>query len=257
VNPMNAVFNTKRLFGRKFDDPVVQDAIKTLPFVVKSDRYGDLQVCVAHKGVQKSFKVEEISVMILKEMKRMAQSFVGPTKEIKKAVIAVPAYFGQCERQAIKDAGKAAGLEVIGLVNESTAASIAYGFEECRDDPTEKFVMIFDLGGGKTDVSLISIEDSIIDVQSIANSANIGGEDFDERMARHFAEKFKREYNKDVTSDANTFRRLMRECEYAKITLSHSDEAKSKLHAFFESIRKSILQGKSLKNSTQISLRSA
>ncbi|KAJ7304098.1 hypothetical protein JRQ81_011622 [Phrynocephalus forsythii] len=196
MNPTNTVFDAKRLIGRRFDDPVVHSDMKHWPFCVINDG-GRPKVQVDYKGETKTFYAEEISSMVLTKMKEIAEAYLG--KNITSAVITVPAYFNDSQRQATKDAGTIAGLNVLRIINEPTAAAIAYGLD--KKVGGERNVLIFDLGGGTFDVSILTIEDGIFEVKSTAGDTHLGGEDFDNRMVNHFVSEFKRKHKKDITDN--------------------------------------------------------
>jgi len=236
MNPINTVFDAKRLIGRKFQDPTVQSDVKLWPFRVRSGP-GDIpEIVVSYKGEDKVFKAEEISSMILIKMKETAQSFLGDNKEVKRAVITVPAYFNDSQRQATKDAGAIAGLEVLRIINEPTAAAIAYGLDKKGESKGEKNVLIFDLGGGTFDVSLLTIEEGIFEVKATAGDTHLGGEDFDERLVNHFSTEFTRKHKKDLKTSARALRRLRTACERAKRTLSSTAQTTIELDSLFEGI---------------------
>merc|ERR1712196_122633 len=188
MNPINTIFDAKRLIGRKYDDPVVQSDSKHWPFKVISDG-GTPKIQVQYKGETKTFAAEEISSMVLTKMKETAAAFTG--KDVKDVVGTVPAYFNDSQRQATKDAGAIAGLNVLRIINEPTAAAIAYGLDK-GSGKGEQNVLIFDLGGGTFDVSLLTIEDGIFEVKATAGDTHLGGEDFDNRLLQHFIQEFKR-----------------------------------------------------------------
>ena len=178
-NHDNTVFNAKRLIGRKFDDPCVVYDTKMLPFSVKrNDKNGACDIAVEFNGETKHFTPEEISSMILVKMKEIAESYLG--KNVTNAVITVPAYFNDSQRQSTKDAGKIAGLNVLRIINEPTAAAIAYGLDKIGDG--ENNVMIYDLGGGTFDVSVLTLDDGVFEVKSTGGDTHLGGEDFDTRV---------------------------------------------------------------------------
>lgn len=177
-NPENTVFDAKRLIGRKFDDPAVKADMKHWPFTVNPGPGDKPLIEVTYQGVKKSFHPEEISAMVLMKMKEIAEAFLG--REVKEAVITVPAYFNDSQRQATKDAGTIAGLNVLRIINEPTAAAIAYGLD--KKGQGEMNVLIFDMGGGTFDVSLLTIEDGIFEVKATAGDTHLGGEDFDNRL---------------------------------------------------------------------------
>jgi len=231
MNAENTVFDAKRLIGRKFSDPSVQSDMKHFPFKIASGPGGTPLIQVQHKGEQKSFKAEEISSMVLSKMKDVAEAYLG--KEVKNAVITVPAYFNDSQRQATKDAGAISGLNVLRIINEPTAAAIAYGLDKKGG---EKNVLIFDLGGGTFDVSLLTIEEGIFEVKATAGDTHLGGEDFDNRMVDYFLEDFKRRYRKDMSSNQRALRRLRTACERAKRTLSSSTQAHIEIDSLYDGI---------------------
>ncbi|CAP21905.2 Protein CBR-HSP-1 [Caenorhabditis briggsae] len=232
MNPHNTVFDAKRLIGRKFDDPAVQSDMKHWPFKVISAEGAKPKVQVEYKGETKIFTPEEISSMVLLKMKETAEAFLGST--VKDAVITVPAYFNDSQRQATKDAGAISGLNVLRIINEPTAAAIAYGLD--KKGAGERNVLIFDLGGGTFDVSILTIEDGIFEVKSTAGDTHLGGEDFDNRMVNHFVAEFKRKHKKDLASNPRALRRLRTACERAKRTLSSSSQASIEIDSLFEGI---------------------
>jgi len=232
MNAANTVFDAKRLIGRKFSDPSVQSDMKHWPFKVVPGAGGTPIIKVDHKGEEKSFKAEEISSMVLSKMKDIAEAYLG--KEVKNAVITVPAYFNDSQRQATKDAGAISGLNVLRIINEPTAAAIAYGLDKKEDG--EKNVLIFDLGGGTFDVSLLTIEEGIFEVKATAGDMHLGGEDFDNRMVDFFLQDFKRRYKKDMSSNQRALRRLRTACERAKRTLSSSTQAHIEIDSLYDGI---------------------
>ncbi|GMH81912.1 hypothetical protein TrVE_jg6507 [Triparma verrucosa] len=231
MNATNTVFDAKRLIGRKFTDPSVQSDMKHWPFKVVSGVGGIPIVEVEYKGETKQFKAEEVSSMVLIKMKEIAEAYLG--KEVKNAVVTVPAYFNDSQRQATKDAGSIAGLNVLRIINEPTAAAIAYGLDKKGE---EKNVLIFDLGGGTFDVSLLTIEEGIFEVKATAGDTHLGGEDFDNRMVDYFLQDFKRRFRKDMGKNQRALRRLRTACERAKRTLSSSTQAHIEIDALFEGI---------------------
>ncbi len=231
MNPSNTVFDAKRLIGRKFNDEEVQGDVKHFPFKVV-DKSGKPHIEVEYKGETKVFTPEEVSSMILTKMKDTAESFLGG--EVKDAVITVPAYFNDSQRQATKDAGLIAGLNVLRIINEPTAAAIAYGLD--KKDEGEKNVLIFDLGGGTFDVSLLSIEDGIFEVKATAGDTHLGGEDFDNRLVNHFIQEFKRKNKKDLSTNQRALRRLRTACERAKRTLSSSAQTSVEIDSLYEGV---------------------
>jgi heat shock protein 1/8 len=231
MNPHNTVFDAKRLIGRKFDDAEVQTDMKHFPFTIVNDA-GKPKIQVEFKGETKIFTPEEISSMILTKMKEVAEAYLGA--KVNDAVVTVPAYFNDSQRQATKDAGAIAGLNVLRIINEPTAAAIAYGLDKKTEG--EKNVLIFDLGGGTFDVSLLSIEEGIFEVKATAGDTHLGGEDFDNRLVNHFSNDFKRKNKKDLTSNPRAMRRLRTACERAKRTLSSSAQTSIEIDSLFEGI---------------------
>eukprot|EP01112_Ceratiomyxa_fruticulosa_P020199 TRINITY_DN681_c0_g1_i1.p1 TRINITY_DN681_c0_g1~~TRINITY_DN681_c0_g1_i1.p1 ORF type:complete len:640 (+),score=183.52 TRINITY_DN681_c0_g1_i1:136-2055(+) len=229
-NPQNTIFDAKRLIGRVFSDHVVQSDIKLWPFkVVRGD--GDIPlISVFYNGETKNFAPQEISSMVLLKMKEIAETYLG--QKVSKAVITVPAYFNDAQRQATKDAGTISGIEVLRIINEPTAAAIAYGL----DQKGTRTVLIFDLGGGTFDVSLLTIEDGVFSVKATSGDTHLGGEDFDNRLVDYFVKEFKRKHNKDMTADARAVRRLRTACERAKRTLSSQTQVQVEIDSLFESI---------------------
>jgi L1 cell adhesion molecule like protein len=231
MNAHNTVFDAKRLIGRKFTDPGVQSDMKHWPFKVVSGPGGTPIIEVEYKGETKSFKAEEISSMVLGKMKEIAEAYLG--KEVKNAVVTVPAYFNDSQRQATKDAGAISGLNVLRIINEPTAAAIAYGLDKKGE---EKNVLIFDLGGGTFDVSLLTIEEGIFEVKATAGDTHLGGEDFDNRMVDYFLQDFKRRHRKDMSSNQRSLRRLRTACERAKRTLSSSTQAHIEIDSLYDGV---------------------
>merc|ERR1712225_229863 len=232
MNPINTIFDAKRLIGRKFTDPVVLSDMKHWPFKLKAGE-GDIpRIQVTFKGEEKTFAAEEISSMVLTKMKETAEAFTG--KDIKDVVVTVPAYFNDSQRQATKDAGAIAGLNGLRIINEPTAAAIAYGLD--KKSAGETNVLIFDLGGGTFDVSLLTIDDGIFEVKATAGDTHLGGEDFDNRLVNHFVQEFKRKHKKDITGNPRAMRRLRTACERAKRTLSSSAQTAIEIDSLFEGI---------------------
>lgn len=234
MNPTNSIFDAKRLIGRRFNDDSVQRDIKLWPFKVIAGPNDKPMIVVQHKGEEKQLTPEEISSMVLTKMRESAQVFLGCT--IKNAVITVPAYFGDAQRRATRDAGMIAGLNVMRIINEPTAAAIAYGFVQQSWSTHAKNVLIFDLGGGTFDVSLFNIKDGTIVVKAIAGDTHLGGEDFDNRMVEFFASEFKRKHNKDISGNPRALRRLRTACEKAKRNLSSTSLAKVEIDCLHEGI---------------------
>jgi len=232
INPTNTVFDAKRLIGRKFEDGTVQSDMKHWPFTVK-DVGGKPKLKVDYKNEEKLFTPEEISSMVLTKMKETAEQYLGHT--VKDAVVTVPAYFNDSQRQATKDAGVISGLNVLRIINEPTAAAIAYGLDK-KKGAAECNVLIFDLGGGTFDVSILTIEEGIFEVKSTAGDTHLGGEDFDNRMVDHFIQEFKRKHKKDMKGNKRALRRLRTACERAKRTLSASAQANIEIDSLFEGI---------------------
>jgi heat shock protein 1/8 len=235
LNPRNTVFDAKRLIGRKFSDPPVQKDLAHWPFKVVAGPSDKPLVEVEYKGESKTLSAEEISSMVLVKMREIAAAFLG--QDVKSAVVTVPAYFNDSQRQATKDAGVIAGLNVMRIINEPTAAAIAYGLDrKAGGKKGEKNVLIFDLGGGTFDVSLLTIEEGIFEVKATAGDTHLGGEDFDNRMVDHFVQEFKRKYKKDITGNPRALRRLRTACERAKRTLSSSAQTTIEIDSLFEGI---------------------
>ncbi|XP_001362950.1 heat shock 70 kDa protein 6-like [Monodelphis domestica] len=230
MNPQNTVFDAKRLIGRKFSDGVVQADMKHWPFQVVSEA-GKPQVRVSYKGESKAFYPEEISSMVLSKMKETAEAYLG--QPVSSAVITVPAYFNDAQRQATKDAGAIAGLHVLRIINEPTAAAIAYGLDRAGSS-RERNVLIFDLGGGTFDVSILTIDGGVFEVKATAGDTHLGGEDFDNRLVNHFVEEFKRKFRKDISQNKRALRRLRTACERAKRTLSSSSQASLEIDSLYE-----------------------
>ncbi|XP_004624354.1 heat shock 70 kDa protein 1-like [Octodon degus] len=231
MNPQNTVFDAKRLIGRKFNDPVVQSDMKLWPFQVINEG-GKPKVVVSYKGENRAFYPEEISSMVLTKMKETAEAFLG--HPVTNAVITVPAYFNDSQRQATKDAGVIAGLNVLRIINEPTAAAIAYGLDKAGQG--ERHVLIFDLGGGTFDVSVLTIDDGIFEVKATAGDTHLGGEDFDNRLVSHFVEEFKRKHKKDISQNKRAVRRLRTACERAKRTLSSSTQANLEIDSLYDGV---------------------
>ena len=232
MNPKNTVHDAKRLLGRDFTDTHVQNDIKEWTFDVVDDGKNKPKISVEFKGEKKQFYAEEISAMVLTKMKEIAETYIG--SKVTDAVITVPAYFGDSQRQATKDAGVIAGLNVLRIINEPTAAAIAYGLDnKCAK---EKNVLIFDCGGGTHDVSLLSIEDGIFEVKATAGDSHLGGEDFDNMLVEHFCQEFKRKHKKDIRSNPRSIRRLRTSCERAKRTLSSSTQASIEIDSLYDGI---------------------
>ncbi|KAF7730141.1 Heat shock protein sks2 [Apophysomyces ossiformis] len=231
MNPKNTVFDAKRLIGRRADDPEVKADMKNWPFTIV-DKEGAPFIQVESEGETKTFSPQEISSMVLIKMKEIAEAKLG--KKVTKAVVTVPAYFNDSQRQATKDAGTIAGLEVLRIINEPTAAAIAYGLD--ANDKKERNVLIFDLGGGTFDVSLLTISGGVFAVKATAGNTHLGGEDFDNTLVNHFVQEIKRKHKKDITGDARALRRLRSASERAKRTLSSLTQTTVEVDSLFEGI---------------------
>ena len=231
-NPENTVYDAKRLIGRTFNDPKVQEDLDNWPFKVMDDNNRP-KIQVEYKGETKRFTAQEISAMVLSKMRSIAEAYLGAT--VNDAVITVPAYFNDSQRQATKDAATIAGLNAKRIINEPTAAALAYGLD--KNLKGDQNVLIFDLGGGTFDVSILTIADgSMFEVLSTAGDTHLGGEDFDNRMVKHFVTEFKRKYKKDVTSSPRAMRKLKSACEQAKRALSTCTEASVEIDSFYQGI---------------------
>ncbi|KAF3761410.1 hypothetical protein M406DRAFT_84573 [Cryphonectria parasitica EP155] len=229
ANPSNTIFDIKRLIGQKYSDDAVQRDLKHFPFkVISKDDKPFVQVKVS--GEEKKFSPEEISAMILGKMKEVAETYLG--KKITHAVVTVPAYFNDNQRQATKDAGIIAGLNVLRIVNEPTAAAIAYGLD--KTDDGERQIIVYDLGGGTFDVSLLSIDQGVFEVLATAGDTHLGGEDFDQRVINHFAKSYNKKNSVDITKDQKAMGKLKREAEKAKRTLSSQMSTRIEIEAFFD-----------------------
>jgi len=232
MNPTNTVFDAKRLIGRKFSDQTVQSDMRHWPFKVVAKDNDKPFIRVDYRGETKDFAPEEISSMVLVKMKETAESYLG--HKVTDAVVTVPAYFNDAQRQATKDAGVIAGLNVRRIINEPTAAAIAYGLD--RQSGAEKNILIFDLGGGTFDVSLLTMDGGFFEVQATSGDTHLGGEDFDNRMVSHFVSEFKRKFKKDISENPRALRRLRTACERAKRTLSAQTQASVEIDALYEGI---------------------
>ncbi|KAI9609247.1 hypothetical protein H4Q26_007195 [Puccinia striiformis f. sp. tritici PST-130] len=233
MNPRMTVFDAKRLIGRRFDDSDVKKDMVHWPFTV-IEKEGNPFIQVDYLGETKTFSPQEISAMVLTKLKETAETKLG--KEVKKAVITVPAYFNDSQRLSTKDAGAIAGLDVLRIINEPTAAAIAYGLGEASEkkEKKERTVLIFDLGGGTFDVSLLSIAGGVFTVKATAGDTHLGGEDFDNALLEHFKNEFKRKTKLDIDGDARALRRLRSACERAKRTLSSVTQTTVEVDSLFQ-----------------------
>merc|ERR1712159_439264 len=230
INPTNTVFDVKRLIGRKFSDDTVQKDMKLMPFTIKS-KDGKPYVEVEVKGSRKLYYPEEISAMILGKMKEIAESFLG--KKIANAVVTVPAYLNDAQRQATKDAGTISSLNVMRIINEPTAAAIAYGLDKKGG---EKNILVFDLGGGTFDVTVLTIDNGVFEVVATNGDTHLGGEDFDQRVMEYMMKIFKRKHKKDMSSDKRAIQKLRREVERAKRALSSTSSARVEIESLFDGV---------------------
>ncbi|NP_001304254.1 heat shock cognate 70 kDa protein 2 [Vigna radiata] len=233
MNPINTVFDAKRLIGRRFSDAPVQSDIKLWPFKVIAGPADKPTIVVNYKGEEKQFAAEEISSMVLMKMREIAEAYLGST--VKNAVVTVPAYFNDSQRQ-LQGCCVMLGLNVMRIINEPTAAAIAYGLDKKASSVGEKNVLIFDLGGGTFDVSLLTIEEGIFEVKATAGDTHLGGEDFDNRMVNHFVQEFKRKNKKDISGNPRALRRLRTACERAKRTLSSTAQTTIEIDSLYEGI---------------------
>ncbi|MBR1818372.1 MAG: molecular chaperone DnaK [Bacilli bacterium] len=231
-NPTNTVFDAKRLIGRKYEDREVQEDIKLWPFKVVKDPKSDRpQIQITYQKQEKKFFAEEISAMVLQKLKQTASDFLG--KEVKDAIVTVPAYFNDSQRQATKDAGTISGLNVLRIINEPTAAAIAYGLDK-QAGKKEENVLIFDLGGGTFDVSLLALEEGLFEVRATNGNTHLGGEDFDNRLVEYCAGEFKRKTSIDIKNNAKALRRVRASCEKAKRALSAATQATVDIDALMD-----------------------
>ncbi|XP_057436418.1 heat shock 70 kDa protein 4-like [Lotus japonicus] len=234
TNPANTVFDGKRLIGRKYSDPVIKDDLMFWPFKVIAGADDKPMIIIKHKGQEKHISAEEISATVLTKMRETAEAYLE--SPIKNAVVTVPAYFNDSQRQATKDAGTIAGLNVVKIINEPTAAALAYGLEKRANCVGERNIFVFDLGGGTFDVSLLTIKGEIFEVKATAGDTHLGGEDIDNRMVNYFVKELKRKNKVNITGNARALRRLRTVCERAKRTLSFAIDTTIEVDAIFESI---------------------
>ncbi|EKG01171.1 glucose-regulated protein 78, putative [Trypanosoma cruzi] len=227
-NPHNTIYAIKRLIGRKYSDTTVQTDKKLLSYEVVADKDGKPKVQVEVGGKKKQFTPEEVSAMVLQKMKEIAETYLG--EKVKNAVVTVPAYFNDAQRQSTKDAGTIAGLNVVRIINEPTAAAIAYGLNKAG----EKNILVFDLGGGTFDVSLLTIDEGFFEVVATNGDTHLGGEDFDNNMMRYFVDMLKKKKNVDVSKDQKALARLRKACEAAKRQLSSHPEARVEVDSLTE-----------------------
>merc|ERR550537_17469 len=229
VTPSQTLFDVKRLIGRRFKDSTVQKDMKLLPFKIV-DKGGKPAISVQVSGKEKTMAPEEVSSMVLTKMKETAENYLG--KEVKHAVITVPAYFNDAQRQSTKDAGSISGMNVLRIINEPTAAAIAYGL----DKKTEKNILVYDLGGGTFDVSLLTIDNGVFEVVATNGDTHLGGEDFDQRVMQHFIKIFQKKHSKDMTKDKRSLQKLRREVEKAKPALSSTPQARVEIEALYDGV---------------------
>lgn len=230
-NPSNTIFDAKRLIGKSFNDSQLQSDIKHFPYkVINKSNKPVFQV--EFRGETKEFSPEEIGSMVLTKMKEIAEAFIG--EKVTDAVITVPAYFNDSQRQATKDAGVIAGLNILRIINEPTAAAVAYGLDKKSDK--ERNILIMDVGGGTTDVSILTIDNSVFEVKATAGDCHLGGEDFDSKLVEYFTDEFKRKHKKDLTDNKRSVRRLRTACESAKRTLSASTVANIEIDSLYDGV---------------------
>ncbi|GLJ46845.1 hypothetical protein SUGI_0988220 [Cryptomeria japonica] len=230
TNPTNTVFDAKRLIGRRYNDPFVQLNKPLWPFTIAPGKNDKPLVEMVYKGEKKLFAAEEISSMVLAKMKMMAEQYLQC--DVKKAVITVPTYFNDSQKRATKDAGKIAGFDVMRIINEPTAAAITYGFDALQEG--KRNVLVFDLGGGTFDVSIVTVERGKVEVKAVAGDAHLGGEDFDNRMLNYCVQMFNKKYKMEMGTSAKALRRLRSECERAKRSLSAAVETVIDIDSLYE-----------------------
>eukprot|EP00801_Mesodinium_rubrum_P001717 Mrub_01717.p3 GENE.Mrub_01717~~Mrub_01717.p3 ORF type:complete len:634 (-),score=409.92 Mrub_01717:78-1979(-) len=229
-NPLNTVYDAKRMIGKKFDDPLIQKDLQHWSYKVVKGTEGKPFIEVQYKGEKKQFQAEQISAMVLTKMKQVAEDYIGA--EVKDAVVTVPAYFNDSQRQATKDAGSISGLNVLRIINEPTAAAIAYGLDK-KAEKGERNVLIFDLGGGTFDVSLLNIDSGFFEVKATSGDTHLGGEDFDQRLTAYLINKFKKKYDLDPSNDKKAVSKLRRKSEEVKKQLSSTQQLKVEIEALF------------------------
>ncbi|KCV72619.1 hsp70-like protein [Fonticula alba] len=231
MNPSRTIYDAKRMIGHKFNDKEIQDDLKNWPFSVKADKSGKPSFHVDVNGKPTTFVAEEVSGMVLQKMKEIAETYLG--HEVKNAVVTVPAYFNDAQRQATKDAGTIAGLNVLRIINEPTAAAIAYGLDKKGDERT---ILVFDLGGGTFDVSLLSIDSGVFEVLATSGDTHLGGQDFDHRVMDHFIDIIKKKHGRDIRPDTRALGKLKREVEKAKRALSLQPSARLEIEALVDGL---------------------
>ncbi len=219
----NIIYDAKRLIGRSYDDKEIQEDMKYWPFNIIKDENNKPLIEVEYNGKKDNYYPEEISAMILLKLKKNAEDFYG--HEIRDAIITVPAYFNDLQRQSTKNAGKIAGLDVMRIINEPTAASIAYNLNENNNNEKKKYILVFDFGGGTLDVTIISLNENLLIVKSTCGNSHLGGEDLDNELMKYCINEFKNETNIDIINNKNVINRLKKECEKVKIELSKSLQA--------------------------------
>ncbi|KAK9390896.1 heat shock 70 kDa protein-like [Crotalus adamanteus] len=234
LNPENTVYNVKRLIGRRYDDPSVQSDLKNWPNHLVEAGNGKAKVQVSYQGVEKELYPEEISAMVLYKLKQVAEASLG--RPVTQAVITVPAYFNDAQRQATIDAGAIAGLRVLSLVSEPTAAAVAYGLKETHQHKGKRNILIFDLGGGTFDVSILTVQDGVFEVVATAGDSHLGGEDFDQRLTNQLAQEFRNKFQEDPTKSRKAMQRLKEACKKAKQTLSSSMAATVSIDSLYKGI---------------------
>lgn len=232
MNPTNTVYDAKRLIGRQYTDDTVTSDCQLWPFKVEADSKNKPMISVNYKGENKQYSAEEISAMVLSKMKSIAETYLGVG--ITDAVVTVPAYFGDTQRQATKDACTIAGINPLRIINEPTAAALAYGLDSAKK--SEQNVLVFDLGGGTFDVTVLSIDEGVFEVKSTGGDSHLGGEDFDNRIVTHFTQEFKRKFKKDPSGSKKSMRRLQTAAEKLKRNLSSTNQAQLEIESFFEGI---------------------